>query len=127
MKKIILSLLLFSALVNAADIDQTIEQIQLAEGTEKVQLMNEFKQELMSMNMEEREAAIEKLKLTMQMTNSQISSQEKIQNRIQMSSRIESQSEIQTQMQAQMQARAQYMNPVNVSTPSTNTMSSSGF
>jgi len=70
MKKIttILALVGTLTLGLAADatIDAQIERIQNAPAAEKVQLMNEFKQQLMTMNKEQRQEAVAKMQTEMQ-------------------------------------------------------------
>jgi len=68
--KITLSVALFGALTlgmaNDLNIDAQIEQIKNASAEERVELMNEFKQQLSTMNQEDRTEAIEHLQETMQ-------------------------------------------------------------
>ena len=70
MKKITTTLVLVGTLTLglAADatIDAQIARIQNAPAAEKVQLMNEFKQQLMTMNKEQRQEAVSKMQAEMQ-------------------------------------------------------------
>ncbi len=53
-------------LAAGATIDAKIERIQNAPAQERVKLMNEFKQELMTMNQEQRQEAVSKMQAEMQ-------------------------------------------------------------
>ena len=70
MKKITTILALVSALTLSlaadAKIDAQIERIQNASASEKVELMNKFKQQLMTMNKEQRQEAVAKMQAEMQ-------------------------------------------------------------
>ncbi len=72
MKKMTTTLLLAGTLTMAlaadATIDAQIEKIQNAPAQERVQLMNEFKQQLMTMNQEQRQEAVAKMQEKMQAT-----------------------------------------------------------
>jgi len=89
MKKITTILVLVGTLTLclAADatIDAQIEEIQNAPAQKRVKLMNRFKQELMTMNQEQRQEAVVKMQAEMQaageMTKTQVQERKKVRTR----------------------------------------------
>jgi len=128
MKKITTTLVLLGTLTLglAADatIDAQIEKIQNAPAQERVQLMNEFKKQLMAMNQEQRDEAISKMQTKMQTRakdGSEESSAEMVQTRTEKQAEVRAQTKakdgspessaemVQTRTETQAQAREKQM------------------
>ncbi|MEA3370938.1 MAG: hypothetical protein U9Q40_06320 [Campylobacterota bacterium] len=109
-----------------ATIDAQIEKIQNAPAAEKVQLMNEFKQELMTMKQEQRQEAVAKLQAKMQATGemTKTQAQERKQARV---DQAEATGEmVRTQQMNQKQAGKQMMEGIMNGTIPNNTNQNGG-
>lgn len=70
-----------SSLFAEVNVDAQIEALKSATPQERVRLMNEFKTTLSTLSQEEREAAIEQFRSSMDVENKQIQSKERIRER----------------------------------------------
>ena len=125
MKKIttILALVGTLTLGLAADatIDAQIQRIQNAPAAEKVKLMNEFKQQLMTMNQEQRQETVAKMQTEMQASGEMTQAKAQERNRVRKDQMEATQDMARTQHMNQKQKGSQFkaMNPVSVTAGST--------
>jgi len=100
-------------LVADAVVDAQIEAIQNAPAAEKVQLMNEFKQQLMTMNQEQRKEAVAAMQAEIQATGEMTQAQIQERTRARENQLEATQEMIRTEQMNQLQIANQYMKGIN--------------
>lgn len=98
-----------SFLLAEVNVDAQIEALKTATPQERVRLMNEFKTTLSTLSQEEREAAIEQFRSSMDAENKQIQSKERIRERVRVNQMDEVREIQEDQRMNQNQVGSQYI------------------
>jgi hypothetical protein len=98
-----------SSLFAEVDVDAQIEALKTATPQERVRLMNEFKTTLSTLSQEEREAAIEQFRSSMDVENKQIQSKERIRERVRVNQMDEVRERQENQRMNQNQVGSQFI------------------
>ncbi|MBE0514500.1 hypothetical protein [Sulfurimonas sp.] len=98
-----------SFLLAEVEVDAQIEALKTATPQERVRLMNEFKTTLSTLSQEEREAAIEQFRSSMDAQNKQIQSKERIRERVRVNQMDEVRERQEDQRMNQNQIGSQYI------------------
>lgn len=98
-----------SFLLAEVNMDAQIEALKTATPQERVRLMNEFKTTLSTLSQEEREAAIEQFRSSMDAENKQIQSKERIRERVRVNQMDEVREIQEDQRMNQNQVGSQYI------------------
>jgi hypothetical protein len=98
-----------NSLFAEVNVDAQIEALKTATPQERVRLMNEFKTTLSTLSQEEREAAIEQFRSSMDVENKQIQSKERIRERIRVNQMDEVRERQENQRMNQNQVGSQFI------------------
>lgn len=96
-----------------ATIDAQIEKIQNAPAQEKVKLMNEFKQQLMTMNQEQRQEAVAAMQAEMQAAREMTKTQTQERKQVRVDQAEATGEMVRTQQMNQKQVESQYIHGIN--------------
>jgi hypothetical protein len=98
-----------NSLFAEVNVDAQIEALKTATPQERVRLMNEFKTTLSTLSQEEREAAIEQFRSSMDVENKQIQSKERIRERVRVNQMDEVRERQENQRMNQNQVGSQFI------------------
>lgn len=98
-----------NSLFAEVNVDAQIEALKSATPQERVRLMNEFKTTLSTLSQEEREAAIEQFRSSMDVENKQIQSRDRVRERVRANQMDEVKERQENQRMNQNQAGSQFI------------------
>jgi hypothetical protein len=98
-----------SSLFAEVNVDAKIEALKSATPQERVRLMNEFKTTLSTLSQQEREAAIEQFRSSMDVENKQIQSRDRVRERVRANQMDEVKERQENQRMNQNQAGSQFI------------------
>lgn len=106
-----------NSLFAEVNVDAQIEALKSATPQERVRLMNEFKTTLSTLSQEEREAAIEQFRSSMDVDNKQIQSKDRVRDRVRANQMDEVRERQENQRMNQNQAGSQFIQQNQSVTP----------